>query len=88
MLIAHVEAVDHIIQSTEEAQTNRLKLRRFVSGGLLFGGVDGCGKEDEEVKGREEVKGKIELGKERGWRRERFAPERYQELCARALGEL
>ena len=91
MLIAHIEVVDLLIQAAEEAQMNRPKLRRFVSANGGFGALDGGygGKaEDGEETRRGELRARIERGRARGWVRERFDPERYRELCARALGEL
>lgn len=84
MLIAHIEVVDVLIQAAEEAQTNRPKLRRFASSNGGFGALD---EEGEETRSRE-LRASIERGRARGWVRERFDPERYRELCARALGEL
>ena len=82
MLIAHIEVVEGLMQATEEAQATRPSMTRSRS--AWFGGADG----DEEESKRREVRARVERGRGRGWRRERFAPERYQELCARALGEL
>ncbi|KAG7005992.1 hypothetical protein G7Y79_00017g043740 [Physcia stellaris] len=84
MLIAHIEVVDILIQAAEEAQMNRPKLRRFASSNGGFGALD---EEGEETRSRE-LRASIERGRARGWVRERFDPERYRELCARALGEL
>ena len=82
MLIAHIEVVEGLVQGTEEAQANRCAMTRSRSG--WFGGGD---EEGEEAR-RMELRARVERGRKGGWRRERFAPERYQELCARALGEL
>ena len=79
MLIAHIEVVDGLMQGTEEAQANRYSMPRSRSG--WFGG----GEEEGEQARRAEVMARVGRG---GGRRERFAPERYQDLCARALGEL
>lgn len=91
MLIAHIEVVDSLLQTAEEAQSNRPKLRRFASasGGFraLDGGYGSKAEEGEEAR-RAELRARVERCSERGWVRERFDPERYRELCARALGEL
>ena len=91
MLIAHIEVVDLLIQTAEEAQMHRPKLRRFASASGGFGALDGGygGKvEDGEEARKGESRARIERGRARGWVRERFDPERYRELCARALAEL
>ena len=74
MLLKHIEAIDTLIESTEEA--NRCAWKRSVSDNA-----------DDEVKAPDR-KARIKELVANGWNRERFRPERYQELCAKALAEL
>ena len=72
----HISAVDVLIQKTQGVQNARYFTKRLASYG-----------EDEETKAAN-LRFRIARLKANGWKMERFAPERYQELCARALAEL
>lgn len=77
MLQTHILTVDALLHNTSAAQTHGRR------SGAYSASEEGNGYgEDEERKSR------IERLKITGWRRERFVPERYEELCARALAEL
>ncbi|MCJ1478501.1 hypothetical protein MMC13_007181 [Lambiella insularis] len=75
MLHRHVEVVDTLIKSTLEVEAERYQKRPSKSSN----GDEGR---------RLEKRARIEKLKAKEWRRERFRPERYQELCAKALAEL
>ncbi|MCJ1298490.1 hypothetical protein MMC08_001280 [Hypocenomyce scalaris] len=75
MLDYHIRVVDTLIRDTETAQANRYTCTRLPSYA------------DEETKVADR-RVRIERLKAKGWKRERFAPGRYQELCERALAEL
>lgn len=72
----HISAVDVLIQKTRGVQSARYFTKRLASYG-----------EDEESRAAN-LRFRIARLKAVGWKMERFAPERYQELCARALAEL
>lgn len=72
----HISTVDALIQKTRGVQSARYFTKRLASYG-----------EDEETKAAN-LRFRIARLKAGGWKMERFAPERYQELCARALAEL
>ena len=76
MLANHISNVDTLIMGTYEAQTARYTIKGSASYG-----------DDEETKAAD-LRARIARMKAGGWKRERFAPERYQELCAQALAEL
>ncbi|KAK3178934.1 hypothetical protein OEA41_001072 [Lepraria neglecta] len=76
MLAKHIRTIDSLIQATQEAQSARHTVKRMASYG-----------DDEEARARD-LKARIARLKAAGWRRERFAPERYQDLCEEALAEL
>ena len=76
MIADHISTVDTLIQKTQEVQSARYFTKRLASYG-----------EDEETKAAN-LRFRIARLKASGWKMERFAPGRYQELCARALGEL
>ena len=76
MLHSHIQAINSLIQATKEAQAANQAGRRLVSYGY-----------SEEAKAAD-LKARIERLKKNGWTRKRFRPERYQELCAKALAEL
>ena len=76
MLNNHIHVTEHLIRTTKEAQSMRYFSKRLASYG-----------EDETAKAVD-LKARIERLKAKGWERERFAPERYQRLCERALDEL
>lgn len=74
MLQGHIDAVDRLIEATKQAQM----VRQAVS----IGYDDG---QDSPAVDRQT---RIKELRARGWQRERFRPERYQELARRALSEL
>ncbi|MCJ1286685.1 hypothetical protein MMC26_006031 [Xylographa opegraphella] len=76
MLLRHVEVVDMLIESTMKVQADRYAGKRSASSN-----------DDGEASGGER-RARLERLKANGWTRERFRPERYQDLCARALAEL
>ncbi|KAK4698107.1 hypothetical protein P7C71_g79, partial [Lecanoromycetidae sp. Uapishka_2] len=76
MLANHIKAVNALIQQTEEAHATRYTFTRQLS---FYG--------DEEGKAAD-IKARILRLKATGWRRERFDPEKYQDLCEAALAEL
>ncbi len=76
MLSSHISTVDILIQTTREVQAMRYSAKRLASYGA-----------DEAAKEADKQARMVEL-KATGWRRERFRPERYQDLCQRALEEL
>jgi hypothetical protein len=74
MLERHIEAINMMIEDAVEAKTHR-----YVSTNVDSG---------DEEKNRIARQVRIAKLKARGWKRERFNPQRYQELCAKALAEL
>lgn len=76
MLSNHISTVDILIRTTREAQAMRYFAKRLASYG-----------EDEAAKEADLQARRVKL-KAAGWRRERFRPEKYQDLCERALEEL
>lgn len=74
MIQGHIDAVDLLIAATMQAQM----VRQTVSIGLDDG-------EESPVVDRQ---ARIRELRARGWQRERFRPERYQELARKALSEL
>jgi len=76
MLANHIESVNALIQKAEEGHATRYTVKRMLS---FYG--------DEEAKAAD-IKARILRLRAVGWRIERFEPERYQDLCAAALGEL
>lgn len=75
MLDHHIRVVDTLLDDVKIAQANRYTCTRLPSYA------------DEETK-TADLRVRIGELKAKGWKRERFAPERYQELCERALAEL
>ncbi|KAI4163824.1 MAG: hypothetical protein LQ342_002597 [Letrouitia transgressa] len=73
MLAAHIAAISSLIESVSHIQATRDTVKRLAS----------CGG-DQEARAADLAVRIVRL-KAQGWRRERFAPERYQELCERAL---
>ena len=73
MLSNHISSVDALIQSSGAAQRMRYSARKLD--------------EDQTAKAAD-LKARIARLKSGGWMRARFRPERYQELCERALEEL
>lgn len=76
MLASHISAVDLNIQKTQEAQAARYFTKRQA----IYG-------EDQEAKAAD-LRARISRLRANRGQMERFAPERYQELCAQALAEL
>ncbi|MCJ1402728.1 hypothetical protein MMC11_005949 [Xylographa trunciseda] len=76
MLHRHVEVVDMLMRSTSEIQANRHAAKQSASS-----------RNDDEGRATDR-RARLEKLKANGFRRERFRPERYQDLCARALAEL
>lgn len=74
MIQGHIDAADMLIEATKRAQM----VRQTVSIGLDDG-------EESPVVDRQ---ARIKELRARGWQRERFRPERYQELARKALSEL
>ena len=72
----HISAVDTLIRKTRAVQSARYFTKRLASHG-----------EDEELKAAN-LRFRIARLKASGWKMDRFAPGRYQELCTRALAEL
>lgn len=75
MLDYHLRVIDTLLHDTKTALANRYTCIRLPS----FA--------DEEAKAAD-LRVRTERLKAGGWKRERFAPERYQDLCERALAEL
>lgn len=76
MLANHIETINALIQKAEAAHATRYTIKRQLS---FYG--------DKDAKAAD-IKARILRLKAVGWRRERFEPERYQDLCAAALAEL
>ena len=76
MLQKHMSTIQLLIAETQEIQAQRYAVKR-----LATYGNDQATKEADR---RERI---LRL-KARGWRRERFEPKKYMELCTRALAEL
>lgn len=76
MLANHIKTVDALIQKAEKAHATRYDIKRQLS---FYG--------DEEAKAAD-IKARVLRLRAVGWRRERFRPERYQDLCEAALAEL
>lgn len=76
VITSHISTVDLLIQKTQEVQSARYFTKRLASSG-----------ENEELRAAN-LRFRIARLKASGWKMERFAPEKYQELCARALAEL
>lgn len=66
------------MHKTRAVQSARFFTKRLASYGL----------EDDEETRAANLRFRIARLKAAGWKMERFAPGRYQELCARALAEL
>lgn len=75
MLQGHMAAVENLIVDVKAIQANQ-----------SFWRVSSFG-EDEEAR-TADLRQRIVRLKAKGWRRERFEPERYEKLCAMALAEL
>ncbi|KAI4229960.1 MAG: hypothetical protein L6R36_000469 [Xanthoria steineri] len=75
MLQWHIASVENAIASVRDIQSNR-QVKRLASFGV--------NPEALAV----DLRVRIARLKANGWERKRFAPERYQELCAKALAEL
>ena len=81
MVQKHIATIDELIRSAHEMQTTRRTGRSGAMQRLInrF--------ETNEAKDIDRM-ARIEKLKKRGWTRERFDPQKYQDLCARALKEL
>lgn len=75
MLDGHIASVENAISNIRDTQSNR-HVKRLAS--------FGANPEARAV----DLRARIVRLKANGWKRKRFAPERYQELCAKALAEL
>lgn len=75
MLDYHIRVVDRLLADVKTARATRYACARLPS----FA--------DEETKAADR-RVRIERLKAKGWKRERFVPGRYRELCERALAEL
>lgn len=80
MVVRHMDVVEGLVRTAEEAQRNRRAGKRFGASAVLGDGDTGG---DEERKSAA-----VARGRERGWARPRFQPERYAALCEQALSEL
>ncbi|MCJ1226063.1 hypothetical protein MMC12_002712 [Toensbergia leucococca] len=76
MLTTHIHTINALIASTEQAQANRYTAKRIASAG-----------DDEETRAADK-RARIERMRKEGWVRERFCPDKYRDLCQRALAEL
>ena len=76
VIATHFSTIEILIQKTKGVQSARYFTKRLASY-----------EEDEETRAAN-LRFRIARLKANGWKMERFAPERYQELCARALAEL
>ncbi|KAI9879953.1 MAG: hypothetical protein M1830_006261 [Pleopsidium flavum] len=78
MLSTHVHTINNLINLTNDAQKSRYT-------GQVGTRTISASSEDGAEEGK---RVRIEKGRAREWKRERFAPGRYEELCAMALAEL
>ena len=76
MLAQHISIIDSLIGKAKVAQARGYATKRLASYG-----------EDEEAKAADR-KARIATLRAQDWRKERFRPEKYQDLCASAMGEL
>ena len=76
MLSKHISTVETLIQITQEAQARKTDEKHRMS------------YDASEAARVADMKARIVRLKTMGWKRERFRPERYQELCECALEEL
>ena len=83
MLARHVDVVEGLVRAAEEAQKNQWTRKHLRNATAVIGDCDNWGDED-----RKSPVGAVIRGRERGWARPRFQPERYQSLCEQALSEL
>ncbi|KAL8920953.1 MAG: hypothetical protein Q9208_005979 [Pyrenodesmia sp. 3 TL-2023] len=75
MLRDHRDVVENLISDVKDIQGNK-RVKRLAS----FG-------EDREARAAD-LRERIVRLRAKGWRRERFSPEKYQRICALALAEL
>lgn len=75
MIQGHIASVENAIANVRDIQSNR-QVKRLASFGA-----------NPEARAAD-LRARTARLKANGWRRKRFAPERYQELCAKALAEL
>lgn len=83
MIARHVDVIEGLVRAAEEAQKNRWTRKHLGMSTAHFGDGDNWGDED-----RKSAAGAVIRGRERGWARPRFQPERYKALCEQALSEL
>ena len=76
MLSKHIATVETLMQTTQEAQARKTDKKHRMS------------YDASEAAKVADMKARIVRLKAMGWERERFRPERYQELCECALEEL
>lgn len=76
MLQKHIESSHDLIGKTEQAQTRRMSEEKPT-----------ISTDDEDAK-QANLRARIAKLKQNGWRRERFDPQRYQDLAEIALAEL
>lgn len=75
MLQGHITTVEELISTVKNFQADR-RVKRFASL-----------RDDKETRAAD-LGARILRLRAKGWKRERFVPEKYQELCAKALAEL
>lgn len=90
MLARHVEVVEGLVRIAEEAQRNRWARKPRLGGLTIIGADEDTGGDDDERERerRGTTIAAVLRGRERGWARPRFQPERYAALCEQALSEL
>ena len=76
MLDNHIATVNALIASTQANLAMRNSGKRQAA------------YEDDEVMEEADLEARVKRLKATEWKRERFRPEKYQELCKRALEEL
>lgn len=76
MLENHVITINGLIEITQEIQAQRYSVKRLAS------------YEGDEAAKEADKRERIKKLKGIGWKRERFQPGKYQELCTKALAEL
>ncbi|KAI9893097.1 MAG: hypothetical protein M1814_000644 [Vezdaea aestivalis] len=79
---AHIGAVDQLIAEARADKESKLMERSNK-----FAELRDLGYYEDEIKQTSKLE-RIELGRATSWKRRRFEPGRYQELCQRALQEL
>lgn len=77
-LAKYISDIDDLIRTAQEAQAARYTVKKLAR----------YGEDEGEERKQTDLNIRIARLKADGWKRQRFAPERYQELCAVALAEL